>query len=145
MHTMQYLVFEISADVLQFVQFSFRFNEVLVDSGILLIHPLLKASSKVSVMQQAASRVTKDKMKSLLRRRPRMMTTLPEIICGNQVQIQDTRQRYWSSQVKYLYFSQLKLINSFLANADFCCLLIIFSKSFGPDQEYSYLINIMLK
>ena len=145
MHTMQYLVFEISADVLQFVQFSFRFNEVLVDSGILLIHPLLKASSKVSVMQQAASRVTKDKMKSLLRRRPRMMTTLPEIICGNQVQIQDTRQRYWSSQVKYLYFSQLKLINSFLANADFCRLLIIFSKSLGPDQEYSYLINIMLK
>ena len=145
MHTMQYLVFEISADVLQFVQFSFRFNEVLVDSGILLIHPLLKASSKVSVMQQAASRVTKDKMKSLLRRRPRMMTTLPEIICGNQVQIQDTRQRYWSSQVKYLYFSQLKLINSFLANADFCRLLIIFTKSLGPDQEYSYLINLMLK
>ena len=145
MHTMQYLVFKISADVSQIVQFSFRFNEVLVDSGILLIHPLLKASSKVSVMQQAASRVTKDKMKSLLRRRPRMMTTLPEIICGNQVQIQDTRQRYWSSQVKYLYFSQLKLINSFLANADFCRLLIIFSKSLGPDQEYSYLINIMLK
>ena len=137
MHTIQYLVFKISADVSQFVRFSFRFNEVLVDSGILLIHPLLKASSKVSVMQQAASRVTKDKMKSLLRRRPRrMMTTLPDIICGNQVQIQDTRQRYWSSQVKYLYYVQSKWTKSFLARGKLCRPLKMFPNSLDPDQDY---------
>ena len=94
----------------------FRFNEVLVETGLLLIHPLLKDADTSRAMIQAASTINRDKMKMLLRRRGRglsIMTKMPmEGIKGNQCMIDQTKEKMWyPHQVKntfsYYYDSNL--------------------------------------
>ena len=57
----------------------FRFNEVLVETGLLLIHPLLKDSNKSRAIIRAATTINRDKMKMMLQRRGRGLSIMMKL------------------------------------------------------------------
>ncbi|KAL5006069.1 hypothetical protein ScPMuIL_017227 [Solemya velum] len=67
------------------------FNEVLVESGVLLIHPLMnEASDKMSLYKRAAGNLHREKMRQLFRRNPHRysnMVHMPILLAGNTMKI----------------------------------------------------------
>lgn len=69
----------------------FRFNEVLVESGILLIHPLINnASDKMGLYKNAVGVLRRDKMRRLFRMKPiqyNSLVQMPIALSGNTMKM----------------------------------------------------------
>ncbi|XP_052813929.1 myosin heavy chain, non-muscle-like [Mya arenaria] len=77
------------------------FNEVLLETGLLLVHPHLKGRTRRNLATKAATQVTRNQMKELLiKRRSQTMRTLLELpseIQGSAVPLQSPTEKFWQT------------------------------------------------